>query len=90
MRKDEKLGLLITVTAAAALLLLSSGAANAQHMANTKSPTVSTVSSTVPSNGDINPYGVFAVPRTIGRLTKGNILVSNFNASNNFRLSARI
>jgi hypothetical protein len=85
MRKDEKLGLLITVTAAAALLLLSSGAANAQHMANTKSPTVSTVSSTVPSNGDINPYGVFAVPRTIGRLTKGNILVSNFNASNNFQ-----
>jgi len=66
-------------------LLLSSGAANAQHMANTKSPAVSTVSSTVPSNGDINPYGVFAVPRTIGRLTKGNILVSNFNASNNFQ-----
>src|SRR5215469_15650078 len=86
MRKDGKCGLLMTVpTTTVVALLLSSGAANAQHMANTKSPAVSTVSSTVPSNGDINPYGVFAVPRTIGRLTKGNILVSNFNASNNFQ-----
>jgi hypothetical protein len=86
-KKDKKLGLLMTVltTTVAALLLLSTSTANAQHVANTKPPTVSTVSSTVPSNGDINPYGVFAVPRTIGRLTKGNILVSNFNASNNFQ-----
>jgi hypothetical protein len=29
--------------------------------------------------GDQNPYGVWLIPRTVGQLTKGNILVSNFN-----------
>ena len=86
MRNDKKLGLLTTVlTPLAATLLLSAATTNAQDMLNAKSPTISTVSSTVPSNGDINPYGVFAVPRTVGRLNKGSILVSNFNASNNFQ-----
>src|SRR5262249_51067291 len=37
------------------------------------------LSSTVPSNGDINPYGVFRIPQTMGKLVRGNILVSNFN-----------
>jgi hypothetical protein len=69
----------------AASQLFGGGMANAQDMANAKSPTISTVSSTVPSNGDINPYGVFAVPRSVGRLNRGSILVSNFNASNNFQ-----
>ena len=30
-----------------------------------------TVSSTVPHNGDVNPYGVAVVPQTIGRLRAG-------------------
>jgi len=87
MSKDKKLGLLIAGLTAtvAALLFLSAGAAYAQDKLNAKSSTVSSVSSTIPSNGDINPYGVFAVPRTVGRLNKGSILVSNFNASNNFQ-----
>ena len=42
-------------------------------------------SSTVPANGDINPYGVAVVPRSIGRLVKGDILVSNFNAKSNLQ-----
>ena len=46
---------------------------------------VSTVASTVPGNGDINPYGVAVVPSTIGSLVKGNILVSNFNNSANLQ-----
>jgi hypothetical protein len=37
------------------------------------------VASTVPGNGDVNPYGLAMVPGTAGRLTKGDILVSNFN-----------
>ncbi len=41
------------------------------------------VASTVPDNGDINPYGVAVVPQTIGNLTQGDILVSNFNKSSN-------
>lgn len=48
-------------------------------------PTISTVASTVPSNGDVNPYGVFRVPRTVGLLKRGNILISNFNNSANLQ-----
>src|SRR3974390_3077356 len=51
----------------------------------TSAQNITPISSTVPSNGDINPYGIFAVPKTVGHLTKGNILVSNFNASSNLQ-----
>ncbi len=44
-----------------------------------------TVSSTVPSNGDINPYGVAQVTNTVGKLNSGHILVSNFNNSANLQ-----
>jgi hypothetical protein len=37
------------------------------------------VASTVPENGDVNPYGVAVVPRSTGHLYRGNVLVSNFN-----------
>ncbi|MBV8094752.1 MAG: hypothetical protein JO110_16310, partial [Acetobacteraceae bacterium] len=40
---------------------------------------IKTLASTVPKNGDVNPYGVAIVPRTMGRLHTGHILVSNFN-----------
>jgi hypothetical protein len=46
---------------------------------------VTQIASTVPPNGDVNPYGVAVVPVTKGMLTAGNILVSNFNASSNFQ-----
>jgi len=45
----------------------------------------SVVASTVPGNGDINPYGIVQVKRSSGRLVAGNILISNFNASSNFQ-----
>jgi hypothetical protein len=38
---------------------------------------------TVPSNGDVNPYGVAFVPNSKGSLKAGSILVSNFNNSLN-------
>jgi DNA-binding beta-propeller fold protein YncE len=37
------------------------------------------IASTVPANGDINPYGVAVVRHSRGRLHRGDILVSNFN-----------
>jgi hypothetical protein len=40
----------------------------------------STVGSTVPANGDINPYGIAFVPKSIGKLKAGQLLISNFNA----------
>jgi hypothetical protein len=45
--------------------------------------TVTTLASTVPPNGDVNPYGVADVPFSTGSLVRGDTLVSNFNASNN-------
>jgi len=44
---------------------------------------VSQISSTVPANGDVNPYGVAVVPQTSGKLVRGDILVSNFNGKSN-------
>jgi len=46
---------------------------------------IKTVASTVPANGDVNPYGVAQVKRTIGNLRAGHILISNFNNSGNFQ-----
>lgn len=45
--------------------------------------TVNTVQSTVPSNGDVNPYGITVVPQSQGKLVKGDTLVSNFNNFHN-------
>jgi hypothetical protein len=47
--------------------------------------TTTKVASTVPSNGDVNPYGVAVVPRSTGALVSGHILISNFNNSNNLQ-----
>lgn len=46
---------------------------------------LSVLSSTVPANGDINPYGLVRVPRTIGDLQAGHYLISNFNANSNLQ-----
>jgi len=44
-----------------------------------------TLVSTIPQNGDVNPYGVAVVPATTGKLVQGHILVSNFNNSKNLQ-----
>jgi hypothetical protein len=44
--------------------------------------------STIPANGDVNPYGVAVVPAGFpagGKLHPGDMLVSNFNASSNLQ-----
>jgi hypothetical protein len=38
-----------------------------------------------PEAGDQNPYGVAVVPRSVGKLIQGNILVSNFNNVGNLQ-----
>jgi hypothetical protein len=45
--------------------------------------TVRTIGSTVPSNGDVNPYGLVVVPTSVGSLKAGDFLISNFNAKSN-------
>ena len=45
--------------------------------------TIKVLGSTVPANGDVNPYGMAQVKYSVGRLHSGHILVSNFNNSSN-------
>ena len=69
------------------VFLVSLAAALTPTYAQTESaaPDISVVASTIPSNGDVNPYGVATVPVTTGRLTAGHILVSNFNNASNLQ-----
>jgi predicted lipoprotein with Yx(FWY)xxD motif len=45
-----------------------------------KFTSVNKVASTVPANGDVNPYGIVTVPTSVGKLQAGQMLISNFNA----------
>ena len=47
--------------------------------------TIDLVASTVPANGDENPYGIVVIPHSDGLLVRGNILISNFNNSQNLQ-----
>lgn len=44
---------------------------------------IKTVASTVPANGDVNPYALLVVPSSWGKLVKGDLLVDNFNDKGN-------
>ncbi|MGP0051571.1 MAG: hypothetical protein ACLPZR_22355 [Solirubrobacteraceae bacterium] len=76
-----------------AIAVLGSALAVSPAIASAEPPfidhfaTISTLATTVPSSGpatgDQNPYGVAVVPRTIGRLARGDVLVSNFNNAAN-------
>lgn len=46
---------------------------------------VENIGSTVPSNGDVNPYGVAVVTKSVGDLVDHDTLVSNFNAKSNLQ-----
>ena len=44
-----------------------------------------TLTSTVPANGDQNPYAVMVVPASVGKLQQGDVLVDNFNNMTNLQ-----
>src|ERR1700756_3828950 len=67
--------------AASSVLGVSANASPTTFIGSLQHTTV--VASTVPANGDVNPYGVAVVPRSTGNLHQGNVLVSNFNNSGN-------
>jgi hypothetical protein len=86
MRRPTYLGASLMLAAAVAATGTSAAAAG-----STSKPFLDTVTSradvasTVPSNGDVNPYGVAVVPVTRGRLHEGSVLVSNFNDQANLQ-----
>ena len=43
------------------------------------------VASTIPANGDVNPYAVVVAPVSIGRIQQGDVLVGNFNDTHNLQ-----
>jgi len=71
-------GCLVIATALGAAAQPSSATPFLNHFHRIK-----TVASTVPGNGDVNPYGVAVVRRSTGRLRAGDVLVSNFNNRKN-------
>jgi hypothetical protein len=85
-RVTAGLAALVTVTAVGLLTAGSALAAPAGHggtsfigpLHHTK-----VVASTIPGNGDVNPYGVAVVQHSAGDLHRGDVLVSNFNDSSN-------
>src|SRR5579863_148142 len=76
----------IMLCGALTLMVASRATAAEKTMPFLPSPVVRV--STIPANGDVNPYGVAFVPMqfpTGGLLAPGDILVSNFNNNQNLQ-----
>jgi hypothetical protein len=74
-----------TCVVAASLVAACGQAVYAQQTHSNASGSIKVVASTVPENGDVNPYGIVTVPRSTGSLVEGNLLISNFNNSANLQ-----
>jgi hypothetical protein len=75
--------LLLTTLYGTSVALSVAGSAMADDL-TALLPPASITSSTVPANGDLNPYGVAFVPDGFpgyGTIAAGDLLVSNFNNS---------
>ena len=83
MRRMRRFAGIAAIVTATAGLLAGSGmvatAANASDSFIGPLNHTKVIASTVPANGDVNPYGVAVVPHSTGRLYRGDVLVSNFN-----------
>jgi hypothetical protein len=85
-RSSARVALLSLFAALLACLALTPGAALAfDHPFIGLFSTISPVGSTVPANGDVNPYGIVTVPRSTGSLVQGDLLISNFNNAENLQ-----
>jgi hypothetical protein len=81
---------LFNCAVAASTALLSASPASADESETFLPQTV--ISSTIPGNGDLNPYGIVFVPRSFpsgGAIHPGDLLVSNFNGSGNLQGTGR-
>lgn len=83
-----------TVAAAATAAFVLAPAAGAQARSSGSSfighfHHLKTIASTVPGNGDVNPYGTVVIQRTHGDLRRGNVLISNFNNKKNLQGTGR-
>ena len=44
-----------------------------------------TLTSTIPANGDVNPYALIVAPFSVGKIKQGDVLIDNFNDRNNLQ-----
>ncbi|ACB94922.1 conserved hypothetical protein [Beijerinckia indica subsp. indica ATCC 9039] len=89
MKLKESFARVSCITLSAAGIALMSPVA-AQATDNNSRPFLPRliISSTIPGNGDLNPYGIAFVPAGFpqnGTIASGDILVSNFNNSSNLQ-----
>jgi hypothetical protein len=75
-----------TIAAALACAVFAPGVAQAfDHPFIGQFKTITSLGTTVPANGDVNPYGIAVVPQNEGALVRGDTLVSNFNNEENLQ-----
>ncbi|MFI5010556.1 MAG: hypothetical protein ACHQDY_09805, partial [Solirubrobacterales bacterium] len=77
--------LLASACTCACLALAPAGALAFDHPFIGAFTTTTSLGSTLPANGDVNPYGIVTVPRSTGSLVRGDLLISNFNNSENLQ-----
>lgn len=77
----------VGITGAAGLALAPAAAATARSHPSFigQFHKLTTIASTVPQNGDVNPYGTVAIRRSQGKLRRGDVLISNFNNKANLQ-----
>ena len=78
----------VAAAATAAFVLAPAAGAQARSSGSSLSGHfhhLTTIASTVPGNGDVNPYGTVVIQRTQGDLQRGNVLISNFNNTKNLQ-----
>jgi hypothetical protein len=86
IRRSAAMGVIVTATAgllAGSGIMATSASASTTFLGGLTAN--NPIASTVPGNGDVNPYGVAVVPRSTGGLVRGDVLVSNFNNSDNLQ-----
>jgi hypothetical protein len=89
MRGTKRITRVAVATTAAGVLMAGLAIAPASAKSSNsfigKFHKTTTIASTVPANGDVNPYGTAVVRQSRGRLVRGDVLVSNFNNAKNIQ-----
>jgi hypothetical protein len=79
------MGALVAVATMVGTAVAAGGPAGAATSFIGRFKTTTTGASTVPANGDVNPYGLVVIPETTGKLVEGDALISNFNNNHNLQ-----
>ena len=74
---------LATVAALASAMTAAPAAAKTNFLDTLKKNT--TLGSTIPANGDVNPYAIIVAPYSTGTIKKDDVLVGNFNDKGNLQ-----